>query len=82
MGAIFGPFGMDSSFWQLWFPNLSPEKRREDGARNWYKIKRSETLQAPGQKLALFMRLYENDTKLSPAFYMISPAAACGPPAA
>jgi hypothetical protein len=29
--------------WLWWFPTLSPEKRRKDGARKWYKIKRSKT---------------------------------------
>jgi hypothetical protein len=34
---------MNSSYWLPCFPTLSPEKRRKDGARNWYKFNRSET---------------------------------------
>ena len=37
---------MNFSFWLPWFPTLSPEKRRKDGARKWYKIMRSETWSA------------------------------------
>jgi hypothetical protein len=26
---------VNSYFWLWWFPTLSPEKKRKDGARNW-----------------------------------------------
>ncbi|MDR3748351.1 MAG: hypothetical protein P4M04_09400, partial [Acidobacteriota bacterium] len=40
--------------WHLRYPTHSPEKRRMDGARSWYKINRSETWHWLGQKGLVF----------------------------